>query len=145
MPKYLLDTNACIAVRDAHRNKSAKNPATLQRREKVHAKWRATQAADVAMSVITMGELRYGADKSASPQRSHALLDALSAMISVLPLSADVCRHYGEIRHQLHQNPIGPNDSWIAAHARQAGCAVVTGHTCEFDRVSGLITEDWTQ
>jgi tRNA(fMet)-specific endonuclease VapC len=145
MPKYLLDTNACIAVRDEHRKKPSKDPAALQRRQKVHAKWQGTPAADMAMSAISMGELRYGADKSGEPQKSHALLDALSRMIAVLPLSEDVCRHYGQIRHQLRHDQIGANDIWIAAHARHAGCAVVTGNTGEFARVPGLAIEDWTQ
>lgn len=145
MPRYLLDTNVCIAVRDAYHQKPVKDPSSLERRERVHAKWKLTPAADVAMSAISMGELRFGADKSASPQRSHALLDQLSQMIGVLPLTDDVCRHYGRVRHELRHNPIGPNDTWIAAHACQAGCAVVTGNTGEFSRVSGLTVEDWTQ
>jgi tRNA(fMet)-specific endonuclease VapC len=145
MPKYLLDTNACIAVRDEHRKKSSKNPTAQQRRQRVHARWQSTPAADIAMSAISMGELRYGADKSSAPQASHRLLDQLSRMIAVLPVSEDVCRHYGEIRHQLHQSPIGPNDTWIAAHARQAGCTMITGNTGEFTRVTGLMVEDWTQ
>ena len=145
MPKYLLDTNACIHVRDEHRKKTSGNAAAQQRRQKVHAKWQATPAAEIAMSVISMGELRYGADKSDEPEKSHALLDTLSRMIAVLPLSEDVCRHYGQIRNQLQQNQIGPNDTWIAAHARHGGCTVVTGNAGEFHRVAGLTVEDWTQ
>jgi tRNA(fMet)-specific endonuclease VapC len=146
-PKYLLDTNACIAVRDFMRGKLPKNAAARERLERLQARLQAVPAANLAMSAISMGELRFGADKSAAPQTNHQALDALGRMIAVIPLAEPVCRHYGEIRQQLEAqgNGIGPNDTWIAAHGREAGYTIVTGNTREFARVSGLRVEDWTQ
>ncbi|MCL1962313.1 MAG: PIN domain-containing protein [Desulfovibrionaceae bacterium] len=147
MPQYLLDTNACIAVRDIRRNKAPKDPAAQARQQRLQARFQSMPASALAMSVISMGELRFGADKSATQQKNHELLDRLAQLITVVPLGESVCRHYGEIRRQLQAQgqAIGPNDTWIAAHGREAGCTVVTANTGEFARVSGLVIEDWTQ
>ncbi|ROZ79085.1 PIN domain-containing protein [Ramlibacter sp. WS9] len=147
MPKYLLDTNACIAVRDLKRGKLPNDPAGRDRLQRLQARLQAVAAADIAMSAISMGELRFGADKSGAPQKNHELLDKLGQLVTVMPLAEPVCRHYGQIRQFLEAQgqKIGPNDNWIAAHGREAGCTVVTANTGEFSRVPGLVIENWTQ
>lgn len=149
MPKYLLDTNACIALRDMHKDKPKprRDPAEQQRRERLWARLKSTPASDLAMSVISLGELRFGAEKSGASAASHQLLDRLCAMVTVVPVAAPVCGHYGQIRQQLQPagQGIGPNDTWIAAHGRALGCTVITANTREFGRVASLQVEDWTQ
>lgn len=39
--------------------------------------------------------------------------------------------------------PIGPNDTAIAGHAITAGAVLVTNNVRAFERVSGLVQEDW--
>ena len=39
--------------------------------------------------------------------------------------------------------PIGPNDTAIAGHAISAGAILVTNNVREFERVPGLVLEDW--
>lgn len=39
--------------------------------------------------------------------------------------------------------PIGPNDTAIAGHAIAAGAVLVTNNVREFERVPGLVLEDW--
>jgi tRNA(fMet)-specific endonuclease VapC len=39
--------------------------------------------------------------------------------------------------------PIGPNDLFIAAHARALGAIVVTDNVRELARVPGLVVENW--
>jgi len=149
MSKYLLDTNACIALRDMHKTRAEplKDPLAQQRRERLWARLRSTPASDLAMSVISLGELRFGAEKSGAAAASHQLLDKLCGLVAVLPLAEAVCGHYGQIRQQLQPagQGIGPNDTWIAAHGREAGRTVITANTGEFGRVAGLQVEDWTQ
>ncbi|MGL4276806.1 MAG: VapC toxin family PIN domain ribonuclease, partial [Morganella morganii] len=41
--------------------------------------------------------------------------------------------------------PIGPNDTGIAGHAIAAGAVLVTNNTREFERVPGLVLEDWVR
>ncbi|MFN0185656.1 MAG: hypothetical protein ACKVQR_17740 [Aquabacterium sp.] len=39
--------------------------------------------------------------------------------------------------------PIGVNDLHIAAHARGEGLTLVTNNLGEFERVPGLLTDNW--
>ncbi|EAP1953431.1 VapC toxin family PIN domain ribonuclease, partial [Salmonella enterica] len=41
--------------------------------------------------------------------------------------------------------PIGPNDTAIAGHAIAAGAVLVTNNTREFERVPGLVLQDWAR
>ncbi|MFO5777293.1 VapC toxin family PIN domain ribonuclease, partial [Klebsiella pneumoniae] len=41
--------------------------------------------------------------------------------------------------------PIGPNDTAIAGHAIAAGAILVTNNVREFERVPGLVLEDWVK
>jgi tRNA(fMet)-specific endonuclease VapC len=131
-PSYLLDTNICIAYK---KNKSG-----------VPERIDALPAGQAAMSVVTWGELVLGAEKSQHRERSFAILRRVREIIPVLGIDDATGDHYGVIRGELEKKgtPIGPNDTWIAAHARATGRCLVTNNTGEFARVSGLIHEDWT-
>ena len=132
MPRYLLDTNICIYIKN-HR------PA------EVLARFSKLPHGKVAMSAITYGELCFGAEKSSKPKESRHILEHLVALIPVLPLDETVSTHYGKIRQHLQANgkPIGNNDLWIAAHALASKLILVTNNVAEFERVPGLRVENW--
>lgn len=44
---------------------------------------------------------------------------------------------------RLAGTPIGPNDMAIAGHTVSVGAVLVTNNTRGFERVTGLILEDW--
>ena len=130
--RYLLDTNICIYI-------AKHNPPAVRARFEEHT------ADALAMSVITMGELRYGAEKSQARKKAVAALAHLQGLIQVVPLTDSVATHYGDIRSTLERagKPIGNNDLWIAAHARAEGWTLVTNNEREFLRVKGLAVENW--
>ena len=99
----------------------------------------------VSMSLITRGELEYGALRSNNSKKALDILDELSAYIPVLDLQKSVSSEYAAIRADLTAKDtiIGNNDLWIAAHARACGYVLVTNSTKEFDRVEGLKIENW--
>ena len=94
---------------------------------------------------MTYGELYNGAMKSQHRDVALQKLAQLLALIPALPMSGDVGAHYGDIRSVLEQagTPIGNNDLWIAAHARELGVTLVTNNTREFMRVPRLAVENW--
>jgi len=100
---------------------------------------------DIAISIITHGELAYGAAKSQYKAESQKKIIELSTILPVLPLNNDVAFHYGEIRAMLENSgkPIGNNDLWIASHARALDLTLVTNNTKEFKRISHLKLENW--
>lgn len=132
--RYLLDTNICIYIRRAR---------PLQVRERLSRQ----RPGSVGLSLITWGELLYGAARSRHKGLAHEQLNAIVEMIPVLPLPLEAAVHYGAIRAALAAagTLIGANDLWIAAHARAAKLTVVTNNTREFERVDGLKLENWVQ
>ena len=130
--RYLLDTNICIYIAKHH-------PPAVRERFIQHG------ADDLAMSVITLGELCWGAEKSQARDKALASIQRLQERIQVAHLTPQVGIHYGQIRAALESGgrPIGNNDLWIAAHARAEGWIVVTNNEREFRRVEGLQVENW--
>ncbi|MDB5929467.1 MAG: hypothetical protein JWR60_1174 [Polaromonas sp.] len=105
-------------------------------------------AEDLAVSVISAGELHYGLSRLPPSRRAKHLsqqLDAVLSAIAVHPLPAQAGHHYGTIKAALDTagTPIGGNDLWIAAHALAAEMTLVTHNTREFERVPGLQLENW--
>lgn len=98
----------------------------------------------VCTSVVVAAELRYGAEKSGSATL-YDLVDMILSALEVVPLEAPVDRHYGRLRNALASRgtPIGPNDMLIAAHALAIGATLVTANLREFERVPGLLVENW--
>jgi tRNA(fMet)-specific endonuclease VapC len=98
----------------------------------------------VCISIITAAELRYGCAKKGSP-RLQSQVDAILASIEILPFDVPADADYAGIRADLEAagKPIGPNDLLIAAHAKAAGATLVTANRAEFERVAGLVVENW--
>lgn len=98
----------------------------------------------VCTSIVVACELRFGAQRKASPLLSSRV-DDLLAGVPVLALDGAVDRHCADIRLTLERagTPIGSHDLLIAAHARSMGLVVVTHNLREFQRVPGLVVEDW--
>ena len=130
--RYLLDTNICIYIRQ-------------QKPEEVLRRFRKLRPGEAALSVITYGELIYGAAKSA---RRAAAFDRLRELVQWLPalaLPETAAEAYGTIRAALAAKGemIGNNDLWIAAHALAAKFTLVTNNEREFLRVPGLKLQNW--
>lgn len=132
MPRYLLDTNICIYIRQ-------------KRPPKVLARFEKLKAGEACLSVITYGELSYGASKSEQQNAALARLADLVTLLPVLPLPDSAAREYGVIRAYLEARGeiIGGNDLWIAAHAKAASLVLVTNNEKEFKRVPGLKVQNW--
>jgi tRNA(fMet)-specific endonuclease VapC len=131
MLKYLLDTNIVIYV-------------IKQRPMEVMGVFN-ENAGRMAISAITLSELFHGAEKSAKVTQNLAVVEEFASLLEVLPYSAKASQHYGAIRSALEKvgQPIGVNDLHIAAHARSEGLTLVTNNMGEFERVPGLLTENW--
>ena len=130
--RYMLDTNMCIYLRQ-------------NRPAEVTTRFRQMQHGDAVLSVITYGELLYGAERSQQRTRALESLARLVSLLPVLPLPEEAASAYGEIRAALEKRGerIGGNDLWIAAHAKSAGLTLVSNNEREFKRVSGLKLQNW--
>ncbi|HLK82502.1 MAG TPA: type II toxin-antitoxin system VapC family toxin [Xanthobacteraceae bacterium] len=133
-PRFLLDTNICIYIR-------------RQRPPAVLARFQRLKPGEAVLSVITYGELVYGAEKSRFREQAMLQLAELAGLMPVMDLPSQAGQFYGAIRAVLEAKgeTIGNNDLWIAAHAKAAGLTLVTNNEREFRRVGGLKTQNWTR
>ena len=131
MLKYLLDTNIAIYV--------------IKRRPIEVMGIFNENAGRMAISAITLSELFHGAEKSAKVAQNLAVVEEFASLLEVLPYTAKAAQHYGAIRSALEKvgRTIGVNDLHIGAHARSEGLTLVTNNLGEFERVPGLMAENW--
>jgi tRNA(fMet)-specific endonuclease VapC len=129
----MLDTNICSYI---IRNRPQSIKEKFQEVEQNHT---------VALSSIVVSELLYGATKKDSTK----LMRVVSAFIDnfiIYDYSKISAQSYGNIRTDLEKKGkiIGANDLLIASHALSLGAVLVTNNRREFERVEGLVLEDWS-
>ena len=129
---YNLDTNTCIRIING---RSAEARSRLLR----------VPTTDVTVGSVVRAELRYGAAKSQTPQRTREKQDIFLRPFASVPFDDRAAEAYGRIRAELERvgTPIGPLDMLIAAIALANGLILVTHNIREFSRVTGLKYEDW--
>ena len=130
MLAYMLDTDICIyAIKT--------RPPELA--EKFNA-----LAEQLCISSVTLGELHYGAEKSARRAENLHTIEHFAAHLDVLPFGEKAAAHYGQLRAELEKagTPCGAHDMQIGAHARSEGLILVTNNLREFTRMPGLRAEN---
>ncbi len=135
--KYLLDTNACIALING-------KPASVRTRFQ-----KTTDAGgQVFVPSIVAFELWYGVAKSSRPEFNSRRVETLFAgPIAYLAFEDEDARTAGSIRTALEMagKPIGAYDVLIAGQALQRQMTLVTANVAEFSRVEGLAWQDWAK
>ena len=131
MLAYMLDTNICIYVMRIR---------APELREKFNS-----LAEQLCISSITLGELHYGAEKSSRRAENLTAIEHFVARLDVLPFADKAAAHYGQLRAELERaaTPCGPHDTQIGGHARSEGLTIVTNNVREFERIPGLLIENW--
>jgi tRNA(fMet)-specific endonuclease VapC len=127
--RVLLDTNILIAL-------LAEEPAVVRGVQDAEA---------VHVPAIALGELYYGAQKSARARDNVQRVSALAAASAVLSCDAETAARYGELKAALRAKgtPIPENDLWIAALARQHQLALVS-RDAHFAGIEGLDVVSWS-
>lgn len=128
----MLDTNACIRYISGR---------SVPLRDRIIA----TPAFEIGVCSVVKAEMFYGSMKSNDPQKSLKEQIAFLGQFHSLPFDDDTAIVFGRIRADLARKgtPIGSYDLQIAAIALAEDLIVVTSNMSEFNRVSGLMVEDW--
>jgi len=131
--RYLLDTNIASYVIKGN------IPAVRRRIVQV-------PMAQLAVSAVTEGELRYGAARRPDAARLRTIVDEFLLRMTILPWDSEAARHYGQIRAALEREgqPMGNLDTMIAAHALALD-AVLVANDHAFARIKKLKVVDWTK
>ncbi len=111
----------------------------------VVARIQARQPRELAISAVTVMELRYGAARRRSPKLTAAV-DAVLRALPVLPFDAEAGERAGAVRAALEDRGIGLSlaDSQIAGQALATGATLVSSDAA-FRRVPGLAVRDWSK
>lgn len=126
--RVLLDTNIVIAL-------FAQEVAVQQH---------LATTTEVFVLSIVLGELYYGARKSARIATNVAQVNIFAANSAVLVCDTATSQYYGEIKNVLRTKgrPIPENDIWIAAIAKQYSLTLVSRDS-HFNEIDGLSIEGW--
>jgi len=126
--EYLLDTNVIIGL-------LASEPTVVEN---------LARAERVFVPSIAIGELCFGARKSARVKENLDLIDEFAANSVVLGCDTDIARRYGEVKNalRLRGRPIPENDIWIAAIALEHHLTLVTSDA-HFREVENLEVVAW--
>jgi tRNA(fMet)-specific endonuclease VapC len=129
--RYLLDTDTCVFWLRGH--------------ERVRERLVAVGHAEVAISIISLAELRYGADSSARPEANHQAIDAFVGGLTLINLDQPSVRAFGGTKALLRSQGLllEDFDLLIAAIAMTHNLIVVTQNVSHFGRIAGLIVESW--
>ncbi len=130
--KYLLDTNICIYT--------IKN-----RPPQVKEKLIEHKIGDLALSIITVSELLYGAFKSQQVERNLNIIEEFIMPFDIIDFDYKSAIEYGKIRAILEKQGqvIGNMDIQIAAIAKANDMILVTNNLKEFNRIENLKLENW--
>jgi len=128
----MLDTNICIYL--------IKNrPIELKK------KFNEYEVGDICISSVAVSELYFGVEKSQMIEKNRRALALFLASLNIINYDEKSAIEYGKTRAKLEQKGqvIGSLDMFIAAHAKSMDITLVTNNTKEFDRVEGLVVQNW--
>ncbi|HWZ46168.1 MAG TPA: type II toxin-antitoxin system VapC family toxin [Candidatus Saccharimonadales bacterium] len=130
--QYLLDTNIASYII------KGSIPAVRRRLMRV-------PMAQVAISTVTEGELRYGMVRLPGATQLQKVVEEFLLRVTILPWDSEAARQYGHLRASLESagQPMGNLDIMIGAHALSLGATLVTNDQA-FTRIKKLKVENWT-
>lgn len=102
--------------------------------------------AEVAISVVTEVELRFGVARRPEATRLQMAVDEFLLRVESLPWNSTAAQQYAQLRAVLERRgePLGNLDMMIVAHAL-AIPAVLVSSDHAFRRVKHLNTQDWAK
>jgi tRNA(fMet)-specific endonuclease VapC len=129
--KYLLDTNTCVFFLRGKLNLD----------EYIKAKGRE----NLFISEIVVLELRFGAENSDNPAKSHKVLDNFLNGISIIPIYNSIRRYAKEkVRLRKMGKPINDEfDLLIGVTSVENKLTLVTDNTKHFEKIEGIKIENW--
>ncbi|MBV4356850.1 type II toxin-antitoxin system VapC family toxin [Pinibacter aurantiacus] len=129
--QYLLDTNICVFFLRGKLNLD----------EIIKDKGRE----NCFISEITVLELRYGAENSDNPSKSHKAVESFVNGLSIIPIYSCIKRYAKEkVRLRKIGKPMHDEfDLLIGVSAIENKLTLVTDNLKDFERLDGIKIENW--
>jgi tRNA(fMet)-specific endonuclease VapC len=106
---------------------------------------RANDTIPKEISVVTYGELIYGARKSQHPEKNLATVKRIGEIFPVVEINKGIMEVFAEIKSRLEKygTRLDDMDTIIAATALYLNRTLVTDNVKHFSRIPDLVLEDW--
>ncbi|MEH6305554.1 type II toxin-antitoxin system VapC family toxin [Olivibacter sp. CPCC 100613] len=99
------------------------------------------------ISEVTVAELRYGAENSSNPKKSHKAVDGFINGLSIVPIFGAINR-YAKEKVRLRKLGTPHHDDFdllIGVTAIEYGLILVTDNTKHFNKLEDIQLENWYQ
>jgi tRNA(fMet)-specific endonuclease VapC len=129
--QYLLDTNICVFY--------------LRGKLDLDKIIKEKGIENFYLSEITVVELRFGAENSDNPTKSHKAVDAFLNGLTIIPIYGCI-RRYAKEKVRLRKLGKPMNDEFdllIGVTAVENKLSLVTDNTRHFENISGIKLENW--
>ncbi len=129
--QYLLDTNICVFF--------------LRGRLELDKIIREKGGENCFISELTVFELKYGAENSDNPKKSHKAVNKFVSGLSVIPIYGIVDK-YAEMKVKFRKNGVPMHDEFdliIGVTALANNLTLVTDNTKDFKNFENLKIENW--
>ncbi|NLO69463.1 MAG: type II toxin-antitoxin system VapC family toxin [Porphyromonadaceae bacterium] len=131
MKKYLLDTNICIYF--------------LKGQFDLHEKIAEIGKENCLLSEITIAELKFGAENSVQKEKNRKSIVEFIAKFDIIPIFPALDVYAKEkVRLKTKGRILDDFDLLIGATAIHNNLIMVTRNVSDFDRLNGIVIEDWT-
>ena len=129
--KYLLDTNICVFF--------------IRGKYNLYTIFKEKGIENCSISELTVFELKFGAENSSDPIKSHWVVNEFIKRFSIIPIS-EIADKYAEIKVKLRKNGTPMHDEFdlmIGVTALQNRMTLVTDNLNDFRFIEGLTAENW--
>ena len=128
---YLIDTNIIIY--------------SLKNVESVQHKFQENRQVPKSISIVTYGELLYGAKKSPNPEKNLAVVYRIKDLFPVISIDMPIIETFGDLKSRYRKIDIVIDDFdlLIASTAMTYNHILVTHNVKHFEKIEGLQIEDW--
>jgi tRNA(fMet)-specific endonuclease VapC len=98
-----------------------------------------------AISIITYGELLYGAKKSSQAEKNSAIIYRLAEIFPIVGISRSVIEAFADVKVALERKgeKISDMDLLIASTALSLNYTLVSNNVRHYERIRGLKLENW--
>ena len=128
---YLIDTNILI-----YRLKNLGN---------VNANFALHKKEPMSVSVVSYGELVFGAEKSKNAEKNLQTVREVRSIFPLVDIDASIMEEFGRIKAHVQRigKPSDDMDLLIAATAIATNMTLVTHNTKHFEHIPNLKLADW--
>ncbi len=126
----LFDTDTCIGILRGY-------DSVILRRKSI--------SDVIAVSFMTVAELYYGAEKSSNPNRNYNIVEQFLLSVTIINSDIEILKKFCRLKASLETQgiPLADADLLIAATCLVKCSLLVTGNLKHYERIDGLVLDNW--